>query len=297
MNQLPADYRAGYVTIIGRPNAGKSTLMNVLLETKLSIISHKPQTTRRRVVGILNRPKYQAIFLDTPGIIKPRYRLQQKMMDYLQAALKDADLLFLIVDAAERSHPQVTNLADLNPSGTPVILLLNKIDRINKEQVLPLIDYYRNHFPFECLIPISAIKHDGLDRIEEEMVQRLPLSPPYYPPDQISDQPERFFVAEIIREKVFEYYHQEIPYSVDIQIEQFQERQNRKDYIYAVIMVERKSQKSILIGKHGETLKRVGTNARHAIETFLGRGVFLDLKVKVAEGWRKDELKLRRLGY
>ncbi|HID38091.1 MAG TPA: GTPase Era [Calditrichaeota bacterium] len=297
MEELPENYRSGYVAIIGFPNAGKSTLLNALLNIKLSIISKKPQTTRRRVLGILNRDIYQIVFVDTPGILRPRYALQKKMMEYVRSALCDADLILLIVDAAAKRHPVDLDLKHLNPSKKPLILLLNKIDLMSKGEVLPLIETYKDFYPFETIIPISALQADGIDRLEKEMVERLPLGYPFYPPDVITDHPERFFVAEFIREKIFERFYQEIPYSTEVEIEIFEERQNRPDYILATIYVERKSQKGMLIGKGGEAIKSIGTAARKEIEEFLGRRVFLELRVKVNEDWRRNEIKLRRLGF
>lgn len=297
MEITPADYRAGYAAIIGLPNAGKSTLMNALLNIKLSIISAKPQTTRRRVMGILNEEKLQVVFIDTPGILKPRYTLQKKMMEYVYSALKDADILIMIVDAAGKTHPVQIPIEQFNQSQKPVLLLLNKVDLLPKKQLLTIIDTYNKWYPFKSIIPISALKNDGIENIQKEIVTLLPYSPPYYPPDMLTDQPERFFVAEIIREKIFEKYHQEIPYSTEVTIEEFKEREGGKDYIYAVICVERKSQKGILIGKQGEALKRIGAAARRDIEELLGKKIYLELRVKVIENWRKNEIKLKRLGF
>ncbi|MGD9899751.1 MAG: GTPase Era [Calditrichaceae bacterium] len=297
METISSEFRAGYVAIIGLPNAGKSTLMNSLLDIKLSIISSKPQTTRRRVLGILNKKDLQAIFIDTPGILEPKYNLQKRMMQNVGSALDDADLILMIVDAKQKTHPVRLDINSLNPKQKPVVLILNKVDIIPKADLLPLIEKYSKHYPFQSIIPISALKKDGMAELEKEMSSLLPLSPPYYPPDTLTDRPERFFVAEIIREKIFEKFWQEIPYSTEVEIETFTERDKGKDYISAVIYVERKSQKGILIGNKGEALKSIGSEARAEIETFLDRGVFLDLRVKVNEDWRKDDKKLNRLGY
>ncbi len=291
------DFKSGYVAIIGLPNAGKSTLLNALLNIKLSIISSKPQTTRRRILGILNKENFQAVFIDTPGILKPKYKLHTRMMEQVHAALDDADLLVLIVDVSEGKHPVEIDLESMNPKKKPVLLLLNKVDLIPKQDVLPLIDLYKTFYDFEEIIPISALQRDGVDRVEAAIVERLPKHPPFYPPDILSDQPERFFVAEIIREKIFERFYQEIPYSTEVVVEEFKERSSGKDYIYAIIYVERSSQKGIIIGKKGEALKKIGEAARKEIEEFLGRKVFLELRVKVNENWRYDERKLKRLGY
>jgi GTP-binding protein Era len=297
LTSIPPDFKAGYVAIIGLPNSGKSTLLNALLNIKLSIISDKPQTTRRRIPGILNRENFQAVFLDTPGILKPKYKLHARMMEQVHSALDDADILLFIVDVTAKHHPVEVDLTAINPKKKPVILLLNKVDLIHKDDLLPLIDLYKDFYLFEEIIPISALKQDGVDKVEAAIVQRLPYHPPFYPPDILSDQPERFFVAEIIREKIFEKFYQEVPYSTEVVVEEFKERPGKKDYIYAIIYVERNSQKGIIIGKKGEALKKIGEAARKEIEAFLGRPVFLELRVKVNENWRYDERKLKRLGY
>jgi len=294
---LPENFKSGYVAIVGLPNAGKSTLLNALLNIKLSIISSKPQTTRRKILGILNKPEYQVVFIDTPGILKPKYKLHTRMMEQVHAAMGNADLLVLIVDVTNSKHPIEIDLPAMNPKNKPVLLLLNKVDLINKQELLPLIDLYKDFYPFQEIIPISALNRNGVDKVEEEIVQRLPNHPPFYPPDILSDQPERFFVAEIIREKIFERFFQEVPYSTEVVVEEFKERPSGKDYIYAIIYVERPTQKGIIIGKKGEALKRIGEAARKEIEEFLGRKVFLELRVKVNENWRYDERKLKRLGY
>ena len=297
MEKNNQEFRAGYVTILGRPNAGKSTLLNSLLNTKLSAISPRPQTTRRRVLGIYNDDRMQIVFLDTPGLLKPRYELQEKMMQYVHAALQDADVLLFIVDVTEKQHPVELNIDKSAFENKPLLLALNKIDLINKGDLLPLIDLYKEFLPFKAIVPISALEQDGLDELKEELQKLLPVSPPYYPQDILSDQPERFFVAEIIRERIFHLFHEEIPYSTEVVVEEFKERPTGKDYIYAVIYVERDSQKGILIGKKGEALKKIGAQARREIEDFLGREVFLELHVKVNENWRRNPAKLKRLGY
>ncbi len=294
---ISKNYKSGYVSIIGLPNTGKSTLLNALLDIKLSIISVRPQTTRKRVLGILSGQDHQIIFIDTPGIIKPKYKMQEKLMKYVGDAAQDADILIFMVDVTAKIHPVFMNLNELNPAKKPVICLLNKIDLIAKGNILTLIGQYEKKYGFETIIPISAFKNDGLEEVKNELVKRLPFAYPYYPPDLITDQPERFFVSEIIREKIFEYYKEEIPYSTEVVIEEFKERNRGKDYIYAIIYVERTSQKGILIGKQGSALKTISSAARRDIETFLGRKVFLEVRVKVLEKWRKNELKLKRFGY
>ncbi len=295
--QIKNEFRAGYAALIGLPNAGKSTLMNALLDIKLSIISPKPQTTRRRVLGILNKENLQVVFMDTPGILKPGYQLQQKMMEQVHRALDDADVLLLLVDVMDKAHPVRLNLREINSKDKPLLLILNKIDLMPKRELLKLIATYHNFYPFKEIIPVSALNADGIDQVQEALVKLLPFSPPYYPPDMLTDQPERFFIAEIIREKIFKRFFQEVPYSTEVVVEDFKERKKGKDYIYAVIMVERKTQKGILIGKGGEALKKIGGEARRDIQDLLGREVFLELRVKVNEDWRKKDFKLRRLGY
>jgi GTP-binding protein Era len=295
--KIPQNYKSGYVSIIGLPNAGKSTLLNALLDIKLSIISARPQTTRKRVLGILSGSDYQVVFLDTPGIIKPKYKMQEKLMEYVDDATQDADILIFIVDSTSRKHPVEIDLKQFNPTGKPVICLLNKIDLIKKGEILTLINSYQKSYDFKTIIPISARRNDGIDEMRAELVKILPKGLPYYPPDLITDQPERFFVAEILREKIFQYYKEEIPYSTEVVVEEFKEREKGKDYIYSIIYVERASQKSIIIGKDGAALKAISTSARKDIEEFIGREVFLEVRVKVLEKWRKNELKLKRLGY
>jgi GTP-binding protein Era len=269
----------------------------MLLDFDLSIVTPKPQTTRKKIIGILNSKTFQVIFIDTPGIIEPRYSLQKIMMKYIRTAMEDADILLYMVDASE-DHPEREKIkVSVEKQDKPVILLINKIDLIQKDRLLPLIEKYKNIYPFREIIPVSALRKDGLDQTVQEVVRLLPSNPPYYPSDYVTDQQERFFVAEIIREKVFLRYGEEIPYSTHVDIEEFREREGRKDYIRATIYVEKNSQKGILIGRDGHALKKVGELSRKEMETFLNRPVFLELFVKVSENWRKKDDTLRELGY
>ena len=294
--------KTGYVTILGLPNAGKSTLLNALLGQKLSITTKKPQTTRKRLLGILSDENYQIIFLDTPGILKPAYLLQEKMMDSVVQSIKDADVLILILDVAldpggEKTLKDAFIYDLLSKSKKPKILLLNKIDLSSQEQVNELIEKVGKTNYFKRIIPISSKLAYNVHTVISEIIENLPEGPKYYPDENISDENERFFVSEIIREKIFEHYKDEIPYSCEVVIVDFKEREGRKDFIQAEIIVERDSQKGILIGKQGTALKRIGEESRTSIEEFLQRPVYLDLHVKVRSKWRTDENMLKSFGY
>ena len=302
MDNASTTFRAGYVAIVGEPNVGKSTLLNVLLGQKISIVTPKPQTTRHKILGILSGENYQIVFLDTPGIIKPRYRLQEVMVEAARSAIEDADVVLLMIDVTEVDTSTVEERYNhlillLRPLQKPVLLLLNKIDLIRKSELLPMIDAFVKVYPFREIIPISALKADGVDDLREALMQFLPEGPPFYPPDIVSGQTERFFVSEIIREKIFQKFREEIPYSTAVQVVEFREREKGKDFISAEIYVERDSQKAILIGREGRALREVGFDARREIEEFLGREVYLELHVKVREKWRDSDAWLKRLGY
>jgi len=291
-------HQAGYVSIVGRPNTGKSTLMNSLLNFKLSIVTAKPQTTRHRILGILTGEGYQIIFLDTPGLLDPQYKLQEFMLKAVHSAVDDADILLFMTEAQEDFFAKDAHVLEkIRPEKKPVLLAINKIDLIDKPMLLPLIEKYHASYPFTEIIPISAQKRDGLENLTAALVKYLPVGPAFYPEDMLTERPERFFVAEIIREKIFLKYGEEIPYSTTVHIEEFSEREQGKDYIRAVIYLERASQKGILIGKKGAALKEVGQSARAEMEAFLGRGVFLELYVSVKEKWRRDERFLKESGY
>jgi GTPase len=294
------NFRAGYVALVGRPNAGKSTLLNALLGQKLSIVSNKPQTTRHRVAGILTGPGFQVVFLDTPGMIEPKYLLQNAMMKMVQSALRDADLVVRLLDASDEAslRPDTGEQALLERLKAPVILVVNKADIASAERMRAIAERaVAGPHPPVKILDISALKKTGLDLLRDEIVSRLPAHPPYYPDESVTDRDERFFVAEIIREKVFECYREEIPYSTTVRILAFEEKEGRKDRIEAEICVERDSQKGILIGGKGAALKKVGQLARIDIEELLGRPVFLELRVKVREKWRDSQVWLKRLGY
>lgn len=298
-------FRCGYVTIIGEPNVGKSTLMNGLLNQKISIVTKKPQTTRHKVLGILSTSEYQIIFLDTPGIIRPKYLLQQVMMECASSAIQDADVLLFMVDAMAptdgiASAPGSTKdeiLQRFVGLNKPVYLVINKVDLIEKKLLLPMIDAYSKLLSWSEIFPISALTLDGTSELLSAVVHQLPEHPPLYPLDIVSEQSERFFVSEIIREKIFEQYQQEIPYSTTVDIVEFKEREEGKWFISADIYVERDSQKGIVIGARGAGLKTIGLLSRKDIEQFLQHPVFLELHVKVRAKWREDKNWLVRLGY
>ncbi len=287
------------MAIVGKPNVGKSTLMNALLKQKISIVTRKPQTTRQRVLGILSDDASQIIFLDTPGLLKPKYLLHERMLQFADRALKDADVILVITEVGDATEipPQIKERVLEKYSGKPLFLVINKVDTIDRNAVLPLIDSFSRLNVFKEIVPLSALREENLDSLLSAIIRELPVHEAYYPTDIVSEQPERFFVAELIREKIFEQYQEEIPYSAAVEIREFKEREAGKTYIAADIIVERESQKGILIGKKGEALKSIGQKARADIELFLGRQVFLELFVKVGDEWRKDDGWLKRLGY
>jgi len=294
--------KSGYVAILGLPNAGKSTLMNSLLGQKLSIVTAKPQTTRKKILGILSSENYQVIFLDTPGIIKPEYLLQEKMMEAVNDSLRDADVIILIVDASSNSEGQsILNneftTQNIFKTNKPVFLLLNKVDLVEQENVKKIITKYESLKKFKKVIPVSALVNFNIEEVLNSIIELLPEGPKYYPDDIVAEENERFFVSEIIREKVFELYKEEIPYSTEVIIADFKEREANKDYILAEILVEKESQKGIIIGKQGAAIKRLGLEARKAIEDFLQKDVYLELRVKVKNKWRTDEKQLKSFGY
>lgn len=289
-------HKAGFVNIIGNPNVGKSTLMNALVGEKLSIITSKAQTTRHRIFGIVNGDDFQAVFSDTPGIIKPAYELQESMMDFVKSAFDDADVLVYMVEIGEKALKDEAFFKKIINSKIPVLLLLNKIDTSNQEQLEAQIELWKTQVPNAEVFPISALEGFGVENVLHRIVELLPESPPFYPKDQLTDKPERFFVNEIIREKILLNYKKEIPYAVEVDTEEFIEDENIIR-MRAVIMVERETQKGIIIGHKGSALKRVGVEARKDLEKFFGKQVYLELYVKVNKNWRSNQNQLKRFGY
>ncbi len=295
------EFRTGYAALVGEPNVGKSTLLNAILGQKISIVTDKPQTTRHKIAGIVSDPRSQIIFLDTPGIIKPAYLLQEVMMQFAASAIDDADVILLLVDAEKIKNggytEQTVTLEKVAVHKKPTFLVINKIDTVEKGDVLDMIAHLHTIYPFDEVYPISALRNYGTKELVEGIVKRMPVHPPLYPEDIASEAPEKFFVSEIIREKIFKRYSAEIPYSTTVDIIEFKERSAKKHFISADIYVERQSQKGILIGKEGKALRALGSDARKEIEVFLGHEVFLEMHVKVREQWREQSQWLKRLGY
>jgi GTP-binding protein Era len=294
------DHRAGFASLIGRPNVGKSTLLNRLLGQKLAIVSPKPQTTRNRIRGIRTRPAGQVVYVDTPGLHPPRGKLGRFMASTVAQAMEDVDVVVLVADATARVEPAGADVFQALRSVTaPVVLALNKIDLVpDKTALLPRLEAYAARHPFRALVPLSAVTGKGVDRFDEVILGLLPPGPPLYPPDTMTDQPETFFVAETIREKLLLALRQEVPYACAVRVEEVTERgEDAPLYIRGEIFVERTSQKAIVIGEGGATLKRVGQAARRELEAFFGVRVFLDLRVRVRRDWRQDDRALRELGY
>ncbi|HQG55452.1 MAG: GTPase Era [Bacteroidales bacterium] len=289
-------HKSGFVNILGNPNVGKSTLMNAMVGQKLSIVSPKVQTTRHRIMGILNGEDYQIVYSDTPGIIKPGYKLHEQMMKYITGALTDADIILYITDVQEKVDPEGEIIQKIKKIKVPVIIVINKIDLTTQPALETLTSTWKEWFPGSDVIPVSAIYGFNLDQLLKTILNLLPEGPPYFPKDQITDKMERFFAAEIIREKIFLNYRQEIPYSVEVEIESFTDLENLSK-IRAVIHVARESQKGIIIGHQGKMLKKIGTEARKEMEEFFGRKIYLELYVKVTENWRDNPAILKRFGY
>ncbi|WP_372634005.1 GTPase Era [Fodinibius sp.] len=292
----PPGHKSGYVAIIGKPNAGKSTLMNRLLGSKVSITTHKPQTTRHQILGIHSEDDLQIIFLDTPGVINPRYELQKAMMKTVDRARTDADIILLIVDVTDYEVPGRIFEMLSSLKGKKIFLVINKIDKTSEQQTEVVAKNIQEKFDFDDTLLVSALNGEGLQELMDTIKANIREGPPFYPKDMLSEQPVRFFVAEMIREQLFLRYHQEIPYSSTIEIVQYDERDDL-DYISADIIVNRDSQKGILIGKGGKAIKQLGRSAREVIEDFVEKKVYLDLHVKVRDKWREDPNRVRHYGY
>lgn len=290
-------HRAGFVNIVGNPNVGKSTLMNDLVGERISIITSKAQTTRHRIMGIVNTPEYQIVFSDTPGVLKPKYKLQESMLEFSEGALTDADVLLYVTDVVEDPEKNKDFLDRVAKEKVPVLLVINKIDLVkNNEELEAIVERWKTRLPNAEIFPTSAMEHFNIDNLKKRIVELLPPSPPFFGKDALTDKPMRFFVTEIIREKLLLNYDKEIPYSTEVLVEKFEEKE-KSIHIMAVIYVERDSQKGILIGKGGEKIKKVGIQARQDIETFFDKKVYLELFVKVEKDWRNKENKLRQFGY
>ena len=289
--------KAGFVSLVGLPNAGKSTLLNRLVGTKLAIVSDKPQTTRTRLVGVRNYPEGQVVYVDTPGIHKPVHRMNVRMVDAAMDAMRDVDVAGVVLDATQRPAGGQQVLFDLvRPLTIPVVLVLNKVDQIAKPKLLPIIDRVRQEREFTEIVPVSALTGDGVERLEQVFLAHLPEGEPLYPADYLTDQPERFFVAEIVREQVLQHTHAELPFSTAVIVDKWEEpEEGTLLRLYCTILVERDSQKPIIIGRRGEMIKAIGTAARLELERFFDRKVFLDLHVKVKTEWREDERTLDEL--
>jgi GTP-binding protein Era len=291
--------KSGYVSFLGRPNAGKSTLLNRIVGHKLAIVSDKPQTTRTRIVGVKNYEHGQVVFVDTPGVHKPKHRLNVRMVDAALEAMREVDVLALVVDASVKQGAGDRFMLDaIKDVATPAILALNKVDLIAKPTLLPLIETYRQAHPFVEIVPVSALDGTNVDVLETLFLQYLPEGEPLYPPDYVTDQPERFFAAEIVREQVLQLTHDELPFSTAVVVDKFEEPEAGSEVLtlYCTILVDRESQKPIVVGKAGSMIKKIGTAARQELEKYFGTRVFLDLHVKVRSEWRDDERTLDDLG-
>ena len=289
-------HKAGFVNIVGNPNVGKSTLMNRLVGEKISIITSKSQTTRHRIKGIVNTADYQIVFSDTPGVVKPSYKMQEYMLEFSKSALVDADIILYVTDVVKKIEKNSDFIEKVNKTDAPVLLVLNKIDLTDQKRLEALYETWHQLIPRAEIFPLSATENFNVDNLFRRIVELLPEGEAYFPKEDLTDMPARFFVNEIIREKILKNYEKEVPYSVEVEVEEFKEEEKRIN-IMAVIYVERSSQKGILIGKGGEALKKVGTEARADIEAFFGKKVFLNLYVKVLKDWRNKENELKNFGY
>ena len=289
-------HKAGFVNIVGNPNVGKSTLLNLLVGERISIATFKAQTTRHRIMGILNTDEMQIVFSDTPGVLKPNYKLQESMLNFSESALADADVLLYVTDVVEKPDKNIEFIEKVRKMQVPILLLINKIDLSNQESLIKCVEEWHELIPQAEIIPISAISKFGVDVVMKRIKDLLPDSPPYFDKDQWTDKPARFFVTEIIREKILLYYDKEIPYAVEVVVEQFKEEE-KSIHINAVIYVERDSQKGIIIGKQGKALKKVSTEARKTLEKFFQKSIYLETFVKVDKDWRSSDKELKNFGY
>ena len=289
-------HKAGFVNIVGNPNVGKSTLMNQLVGERISIATFKAQTTRHRIMGIVNRDDMQIVFSDTPGVLKPNYKLQESMLAFSESALTDADILLYVTDVVENPEKNIDFLEKVERMDVPVLLLINKIDESDQKTLGDIVEKWHGLLPKAEILPISAKNKFGIDMLLKRIYDLLPECPPYFDKDQLTDKPARFFVSEIIREKILLYYDKEIPYSVEVRVDRFKEEQ-KLIRINAVIYVERESQKGIIIGHQGFALKKVSTESRKALEKFFGKPIFLEIFVKVDKDWRSSEKELNSFGY
>ena len=296
MNSEKLMHKAGFVNIVGNPNVGKSTLMNQLVGERISIATFKAQTTRHRIMGIVNTPEMQIVFSDTPGVLKPNYKLQESMLAFSESALQDADILLYVTDVVENPEKNMDFLKKVQKMDVPIILLINKIDESNQTQLGAIVEKWHALLPKAAILPISAKNKFGIDILLKRIQELLPESPAYFDKDQLTDKPARFFVSEIIREKILLYYDKEIPYSVEVSVERFKEDE-KHIHINAVIYVERDSQKGIIIGHQGVALKKVSTEARKSLEKFFDKPIFLEIFVKVDKDWRSSERELNNFGY
>ncbi len=296
MLETNKEHRSGFVNIVGNPNVGKSTLMNLLVGERVSIITSKAQTTRHRIMGIVNTPEMQIVYSDTPGVLRPNYKLQEKMLEFSESALGDADVLLYVTDLVETPCKNEDFLARVRSLNCPVLLVINKLDLGNQEDLIKLVDFWHEQLPKAEIIPISALNKFNVQPLKKRIEELIPLSPPFFEKDALTDKPARFFVTEIIREKILLYYKKEVPYAVEVIVEEFKEEDNIIR-IRAMIVTERESQKGIIIGPKGVAIKKVGTLARQDIERFFGKKVFIELVARVEKDWRSRDNLLKRYGY
>lgn len=289
------NHRAGYVSIIGNPNVGKSTLMNALVGERLSIITSKAQTTRHRIQGFVNDEDYQIVFSDTPGILDPAYKLQETMMNFVREAMEDADIFVLVIEAGQKSFDEKV-MERINSITAPVLVLINKIDKVKPEEIEPMISYWKENIPQGQFLPIAALHKFNVDVVLKRIIELLPENPPYFPKDELTNKNMRFFISEMIREKVLLHYQKEIPYSAEVVIDAYKE-EDEIIRIKAFIFVARESQRRIIIGHEGKAIKRLGTEARKEIEKFVDKHIYLDLSIKVKKNWRDDDKALDHFGY